>query len=98
MLDDEDGQSQPFLFDLDPPRGRRQHIVAIMLWLAVAVLLSIPLRLFLFDDGTASRMASAPSTGGLAELCSQFVLPSVLRQIAGLAYPIWNNVCNLVGR
>ena len=89
---------QPYLYDLDPPTGRWQRVMGAILWLTVAVLLVVPLRLFLIDDGMASQMASAPSTRGIAELCSQFALPSVLLEFADLAYPVWNNVCRLVGR
>lgn len=91
-------QSHQFIFDLDPPKGRRQRAVGMILWITVVVILIIPLRVLLIDEGTASQMGSAPSSGGLAELCSQFALPSVLREFADLAYPIWNNVCDLVGR
>jgi hypothetical protein len=91
-------RSQPYLYDLDPPKGRWQRVLGAILWLTVALLVAIPLRLFLIDDGTASQLASEPSTRGLAELCSQFALPTVLREFADLAYPIWNNVCDLVGR
>lgn len=95
---DEQAQAQRFLYDLDPPRGRRQRVLGAVLWLSVAVLLAILLRLHLIDEGTATQVAPPPSTRGVAEICSQFALPSVLREFADLAYPIWNNVCHLVGR
>ncbi len=79
-------------------RGDASGVIGAILWLSVAVLLAIPLGLFLFDDGTASQVAQSPSTRGIAEMCSQFALPSVLREFADLAYPIWNNVCHIIGR
>ncbi len=90
---DEHEQSERFLFDLDPPEGRRQRVIGALLWLAVALLLAIPLRLLLTDDGASTQVAS-----GLAEMCSRFALPALLREFAGIAYPIWNNVCDVVGR
>lgn len=96
-MDDQEG-SRRFLFDLDPPKGRRQRVIGAFLWLAVALLVAIPLRLLLIDDGTASQAASAPVATGLAEMCSRFALPALLEEFADLAYPVWSNVCDLVGR
>lgn len=95
---DEHEQSERFLFDLDPPEGRRQRVIGALLWLAVALLLAIPLRVLLIDDGSSTQVASAPVASGLAEMCSRFALPALLREFAGIAYPIWNNVCDVVGR
>lgn len=98
---DEHQRPRDYLFDLDPPERPWRRLVGTLLWLAVAVLLAIPLRLLLHDDGAASQAASVPVASGLtemAEMCSRFALPALLEQFAGLAYPIWSNVCNLVGR
>lgn len=97
LVDDRE-QSHQFIFDLDPPKGRRQRAAGMVLWITVVVILIIPLRVLLIDEGTASHVGSAPSPDGIAELCSQFTLPSVLREFADLAYPIWNNVCDIVRR
>ncbi len=98
---DEQQRPRDYLFDLDPPKGRRQQVIGALLWLAVALLLAIPLRLLLHDEGAASQAASVPIASGLtemAEMCSRFALPALLEQFAGIAYPIWSNVCDLVDR
>jgi hypothetical protein len=96
-LDDQE-RSRRFLFDLDPPKSRRQRVISVFLWFAVVLILAIPLRMLLIDDGAASQAASAPVATGLAEMCSRFALPAVLEEFVGLAYPLWSNVCDLVGR
>lgn len=95
---DEHEPSPQFLFDLDPPRSRRQRLLGVIFWLAVVTILAVPLRLLLNDEATATQVTSSPSPSGYAEMCARFALPSVLREFADLAYPIWNNVCDLVGR
>ena len=96
-MDDQE-ESRRFLFELDPPKGRRQRVIGALLWLAVALIVAIPLRMLLVDDGAASQAASAPVATGLAEMCSRLALPALLEEFAGLAYPFWNNVCDLLGR
>ncbi len=96
-MDDQEG-SRRFLFELDPPQGRRKRVFGVVLWLAVAVMLAIPLRLLLIDDGAASQIAAAPAATGLAGVCSRLDLPALLEQVAALAYPVWTTVCDLARR